>query len=147
MHPENENMFMTFQEYDLDSECGGDRGGGGGGTGLRSSIAMEILGLQREQQVYFSNQEYYRRLEDLKSTHLRNMAELERMYISQGNKRCMEGDDGRLGRKNSTDGQSVRLGRIFFKCTFHCLNKSNTVRNMSCLDLTMMLHILEGWAH
>ena len=36
---------------------------------------------EEERQVYFSNQEYYLRLEELKKTHLRNMAELEKMYI------------------------------------------------------------------
>lgn len=46
-------------------------------------MSLEIYGLQREEHVYFSNQEYYRRLEELKSTHLRNMADLERMYIRQ----------------------------------------------------------------
>lgn len=56
---------------------------------------MEIYGLRREQQVYFSNQEYYTRLEELKRTHLRNMADLEKMYISQeGSSRGEDRDDG-----------------------------------------------------
>ena len=81
---------LPLQEYELDSESseegrgGGGGGGGRGGGGVRSSVSLEIYGLQREQQVHFSNLEYYRRLEELKNTHLRNMAELERMYISQG---------------------------------------------------------------
>ncbi|XP_047459385.1 protein FAM161A-like [Mugil cephalus] len=68
------------EEYDLDSESSEDEKGG---KGIRSSVSLEIYGLQREEHVYFSNQEYYRRLEELKSTHLRNMADLERMYIGQ----------------------------------------------------------------
>lgn len=51
--------------------------------------------MQKEQHVYFSNQEYYRRLEELKSAHLRNMAELERMYISQDRERHREENYGR----------------------------------------------------
>lgn len=71
---------------------------------------MEIYGLQREQHVYFSNQEYYRRLEELKSAHLRNMAELERMYISQGGERRGEEDDGGLGQgRNREARQSIRF--------------------------------------
>lgn len=81
----------TFQEFDLDSECSED---GKGGGGVRSSLSLEIYGLQREQQVHFSNREYYRKLEELKRAHLRNMAELERMYISQGSERHAEEDDG-----------------------------------------------------
>lgn len=62
--------------------------------------------------MYFSNQEYYRRLEELKRAHLRNMAELERMYISQGRERewRREEDDGGLGgREGREERLSVRL--------------------------------------
>lgn len=73
-------------------------------------MSLEIYGLQREQHVYFSNQEYYRRLEELKSAHLRNMAELERMYISQANERHGEEYDGDLGIGRDRDGrQSIRF--------------------------------------
>ncbi|KAG7218508.1 hypothetical protein INR49_020355 [Caranx melampygus] len=100
----------TSEEFDLDCDCG-DEGQGGRG-GVRSSVSLEIHGLQREQQVYFSNQEYYRRLEELKNAHLRNMAELERMYISQGREwhreeeeveREEEEEDGELGRGRSRE--------------------------------------------
>ncbi|XP_017284791.1 protein FAM161A [Kryptolebias marmoratus] len=79
------------EENELESECDEEARGG---RGPRSSLSLEIHGLQREEQVYFSNQEYYRRLEELKSNHLRNMADLERMYISQG-KDGRGGDDDR----------------------------------------------------
>lgn len=79
---------FTFQEYDLEY---GDEGKGV--KEVRSSLSLEIYGLQREQHIYFSNQEYYKRLEELKIAHLRNMAELERMYISQ--ERNREENDGR----------------------------------------------------
>lgn len=73
---------------------------------------MEIYGLQRQQQVYFSNQEYYRRLEELKSAHLRNMAELERLYISHGREWHGEEDDGGLGRGDDREARlSVRLDK------------------------------------
>ncbi|XP_054654019.1 protein FAM161A-like isoform X2 [Dunckerocampus dactyliophorus] len=65
--------------------------------GFRKSPSLEIYGLQREQRVHFSNLEYYRRLEELKNTHLRNMAELERMYISPGGR---EEDGGWLERES-----------------------------------------------
>lgn len=72
-------------------------------------MSLEIYGLQREQSVRFSNQEYYRRLEALKSTHLRNVAELERMYISQGKERPEVEHDGGLRRwRNQEDRQSFR---------------------------------------
>ena len=87
---------MTFQECDLDLECGSEDGKGG--RGIRSSVSLEIYGLQREQSARFSNQEYYRRLEALKSTHLRNVAELERIYISQGKDRPTVEHDGGLRR-------------------------------------------------
>lgn len=73
-------------------------------------MSLEIYGLQREQHIYFSNQEYYRRLEELKSAHLRNMAELERMYISQVGERHGEEDDGGLGRRqNREDWSSISI--------------------------------------
>ncbi|KAL7383513.1 hypothetical protein ABVT39_012156 [Epinephelus coioides] len=90
----------TSEEYDQDSECSEDRQGG---RCVRRSLSLEIYGLQREQHVYFSNQEYYRRLEELKAAHLRNMAELERMYISQGKERHGEEDDAGLGRRQSRE--------------------------------------------
>ncbi|XP_039639071.1 protein FAM161A-like [Perca fluviatilis] len=85
----------TSEEYDLESECSGEVKSG---RSIRSALSLEIYGLQREQHVYFSNQEYYRRLEELKSAHLRNMAELEKMYISQSGERHGEEDDGGLER-------------------------------------------------
>lgn len=95
-----------MQDYDLDSESSEE---GKGGRSVRSSLSVEIYGLQREQHVYFSNQEYYRRLEELKSAHLRNMAELERMYISQGGE---EEDGGLRGGENREARLSIRLDII-----------------------------------
>ncbi|TKS86057.1 Protein FAM161A [Collichthys lucidus] len=97
------------EEYDLDSACGdeGDR------SVRRLSLSAEIYGLQRQQRVYFSNQEYYRRLEELKSAHLRNMAELERLYISHGREWHGEedGDGGGLERGDDTEARlSVSSG-------------------------------------
>lgn len=80
---------FTFQEYDLEYSDEGK-----GVKGFRSSLSLEIYGLRREQHVYFSNQEYYQRLEELKIAHLRNMAELERMYISQERNREENDDRG-----------------------------------------------------
>ncbi|KAM4729328.1 protein FAM161A [Anableps anableps] len=95
------------EENDQDSECSEDGSGDRG-----NSLSLEIYGLQKEERVYFSNQEYYRRLEELKSAHLRNMADLERMYISQGLDRH-EGreDDEGLGRgRNNEEKQTFRKG-------------------------------------
>ena len=58
---------------------------------MRNSLSMDNCAFRGEEeeeeeeecQVYFSNQEYYWRLEELKKTHLRNMAELEKMYIGR----------------------------------------------------------------
>lgn len=89
----------TFQE-DLEASEEGK-----GAKGYRSSLSLEIYGLRREQQVYFSNQEYYTRLEELKRTHLRNMADLEKMYISQ--ERVLEEGHGRGDDRE--DGLTIRL--------------------------------------
>ncbi|XP_023183005.1 protein FAM161A-like [Xiphophorus maculatus] len=101
------------EENDQDSECSED---GSGGRGGRSSLSPEIYGLQTEERVFFSNQEYYRRLEELKSAHLRNMADLERMYISQGQDRHGgREDDDVLGRgRNSEEKQMIRKGNSAF---------------------------------
>lgn len=72
----------TFQEFEVEYSEEGKRV-----RGVRSSLALEIYGLQREQHVYFSNQEYYKRLEELRNAHLRNMAELEKMYLNQDRER------------------------------------------------------------
>lgn len=40
-------------------------------------------GAHQFQRPVFSNQEYYTKLEELKREHLRNMAELEKLYLSQ----------------------------------------------------------------
>ncbi|XP_051276659.1 protein FAM161A-like [Dicentrarchus labrax] len=105
---------FTSEEYDL--ECSQEERGG---RSVRRSLSLEIYGLQREQHVYFSNQEYYRRLEELKSAHLRNMAELERMYISQGRERhgeeCDEGlgrGENREARLSISSGPARKLQRI-----------------------------------
>ncbi|CAL1577975.1 unnamed protein product [Knipowitschia caucasica] len=74
---------------------------------IRSSVSLEIYGLQREQHkqnMYFSNQEYYKRLEELKNTHLRNIAELEQIYITEAVRRY-----NREGERLTTSKQSRRL--------------------------------------
>lgn len=121
----------SHQDYDLDSEYSDE---GKGGRGIRSSVSLEIYGLQREQPVYFSNQEYYRRLEELKSAHLRNMAELERMYISQDKERHGEEEDRALGRGRNREGrQPIRLkAAVYIYCTQEDeappINHNNTAR-------------------
>lgn len=110
--------FLIFQENDLDSEGSEEARSG---RGLRSSLLVEIHGLQREEQVYFTNQEYYRRLEELKSNHLRNMADLERMYISQAKEGRGGGDDGELQRwRDKQEKQFFRWDTL--KRTYHAKN-------------------------
>ncbi|KAK0150561.1 hypothetical protein N1851_008338 [Merluccius polli] len=73
---------MNLIEFDEDA---------GGDGEMRTSLSMDNCALwgeeeeEEECQVFFSNQEYYWRLEELKKTHLRNMAELEKMYIGRSN--------------------------------------------------------------
>ncbi|CAB1343932.1 unnamed protein product [Coregonus sp. 'balchen'] len=76
------------EEYDdVDSE-----GSEEGRDDMRSSLSLEEgYGVERGERsglgrVYFSNQDYYQRLEQLKRTHLRNMAEMEKMYICKRSK-------------------------------------------------------------
>ncbi|KAK5854290.1 hypothetical protein PBY51_015374 [Eleginops maclovinus] len=115
---ERDNYFVTeedcrSEEFDHDSLCSEE---GRGGRSVRRSLFVEIYGLQREPHIYFSNQEYYRRLEELKSTHLKNMAELERMYIGQHRESpAEEEEDGGSpgGRTDREDRLSIRkLQRI-----------------------------------
>ncbi|KAM7408347.1 hypothetical protein PAMA_002180 [Pampus argenteus] len=113
---EGEHCFMsdedcTSEECDLDLKYSKERKGG---RGVRSYLSLEICSLQKEQQVYFSNQEYYRRLEELKSAHLRNMAELERMYISQARERHDQKEERGRNReaRESISGPARILQRI-----------------------------------
>ncbi|XP_033991840.1 protein FAM161A-like isoform X2 [Trematomus bernacchii] len=105
---EKDNYFVTdedcrSEEFDQDSVCSEE---GRGGRSVRRSLFVEIYGLQREPHIHFSNQEYYKRLEELKSAHLKNMAELERMYIGQHRESpAEEEEDG--GRTNREDRLSI----------------------------------------
>ncbi|CAJ1066662.1 protein FAM161A-like [Xyrichtys novacula] len=109
---EGEHFFVSdedcgSEDYDLNSECNAETKGC---RKVRRSLSLEIYGLQREQNVCFTNQEYYRRLEELKSAHLRNMAELEKMYISQGKRGDNEG--GVRGEIRETEQSFRKLQRI-----------------------------------
>lgn len=105
---EKDNDFVPDEDcrgegFDQDSVCSEE---GRGGRSVRRSLFVEIYGLQREPHIYFSNQEYYKRLEELKSAHLKNMAELERMYIGQHRESpAEEEEDG--GRTNREDRLSI----------------------------------------
>ncbi|KAK1905346.1 Protein FAM161A [Dissostichus eleginoides] len=110
---EKDNYFVAdedcrSEEFDQDSVCSEE---GRGGRSVRRSLFVEIYGLQREPHIYFSNQEYYKRLEELKSAHLKNMAELERMYIGQHRESpAEEEEDG--GRTNREDRLSISSGPV-----------------------------------
>ncbi|XP_034537130.1 protein FAM161A-like [Notolabrus celidotus] len=114
---EREHFFVRDEDcgsehYDLNSECNEETKGC---RKVRRSLSLEIYGLQREPHVNFSNQEYYRRLEELKSAHLRNMAELEKMYISQGRRDDNEGvgrEENREARLSISSGPLRKLQRI-----------------------------------
>ncbi|XP_059929411.1 protein FAM161A-like [Gadus macrocephalus] len=92
---------------------------------MRNSLSMDNCVYQVEEeeeeekeeegQVYFSNQEYYWRLEELKKTHLRNMAELEKMYIgrSEGGQQNYQHGLGLGGGGNSlTEEQAAPTRRL-----------------------------------
>ncbi|XP_035028888.2 protein FAM161A isoform X2 [Hippoglossus stenolepis] len=115
----------TSEEYELDSESSEEARGG---RGVRSSVSLEIYGLQREQQVHFSNLEYYRRLEELKNTHLRNMAELERMYISQGREWRGEEEEG------GGPATGRREDRQSFSCPARTLQRINSQEELDFHD-------------
>ncbi|XP_051936178.1 protein FAM161A-like [Hippocampus zosterae] len=66
------------------------RRSGGRGLRVRSSLSMHIYGLQR----WHDHDDYYHGMEDLKTAHLNNVAQLERMYIHH----CDEEEDGHLQR-------------------------------------------------
>ncbi|KAK9541207.1 hypothetical protein VZT92_001270 [Zoarces viviparus] len=98
----------SSEVFDPEPERGEEEGRGG--RSIRRSLSLEIYGLQREPHVHFSNQQYYRRLEELKSAHLRNMAQLQRMYIGQGRERQEEEEGGLGGRQDAEDRLSVSSG-------------------------------------
>ncbi|XP_072293322.1 uncharacterized protein [Eucyclogobius newberryi] len=113
LYRENKHCSQDCEESYADANEAKGRGN------IRSSVSLEIYGLKREQhnqQVCFSNQDYYRRLEELKSAHLRNIAELERMYISQAVERYnSEGEEmtrSTQSRRLFRDGPVRRLQRI-----------------------------------
>ncbi|XP_061646151.1 protein FAM161A-like [Phyllopteryx taeniolatus] len=78
------------KDGDLAAKCSSGRND----KRVRSSLSVHIYGLQRRQNVDVSRHEYDHGLEELKKSHLENMAELERMYISPWE----EDEDGRLRR-------------------------------------------------
>ncbi|XP_074532062.1 protein FAM161A [Halichoeres trimaculatus] len=113
---ERERFFVRDEDccqedYDLNPECNEQTKTC---RKVRRSLSLEIYGLQREQHINFSNQEYYRRLEELKSTHLRNMADLEKMYISKGSREDNESVGERENREArlSISGPLRKLQRI-----------------------------------
>ncbi|CAL8238364.1 unnamed protein product [Merluccius merluccius] len=81
-----QDIDCKSEDYEFDSEFDEDAGGDGE---MRTSLSMDNCALRGEEeedeetQVFFSNQEYYWRLEELKKTHLRNMAELEKIPAEQ----------------------------------------------------------------
>ncbi|KAK1905929.1 Protein FAM161A [Dissostichus eleginoides] len=100
--------MLSLQEFDQYTVCSEE---GRGGRSVRRSLFVEIYGLQREPHIYFSNQEYYKRLEELKSAHLKNMAKLARMYIGQHRESpAEEEEDG--GRTNREDRLSISSGPV-----------------------------------
>lgn len=107
-----------------------------GGRSVRRSLSLEIYGLQREPHVHFSNREYYRRLEGLRSSHLRNMAELERMYIGQGEERPAEEEEGEEGEEGGGGGQS-REDRLSVRWDSSDLPRDVVVFSGFSLSVTM----------
>ncbi|MFT7807096.1 protein FAM161A [Arapaima gigas] len=69
-------------EMDCDSDL--DYGDGGGDTRSESPLMIKDYRVSRDhinlREFYFSNEEYYKKLEELKRAHLQTMAELEVMY-------------------------------------------------------------------
>ncbi|XP_061546532.1 protein FAM161A-like isoform X1 [Phycodurus eques] len=86
------------KDGDLAAKCSSGRND----KRVRSSLSVHIYGLQRRQNVDVSRPEYDHGLEELKKSHLENMAQLERMYISPWE----EDEDGRLRRDG--DKSSIR---------------------------------------
>ncbi|KAJ0005191.1 hypothetical protein NQD34_011405, partial [Periophthalmus magnuspinnatus] len=108
-----------------------------GRANIRSSVSLEIYGLQREQHDqhgYFSNQEYYRRLEELKSAHLRNIAELEHMYISQAVERYnREGEE--LTRNNQNRRlQLCSMHHLYLLCSDGPVRRLQRINSQEELD-------------
>ncbi|XP_077351197.1 protein FAM161A [Festucalex cinctus] len=93
---EDRRVDFGHQEGNMAAMCGSVPGRSG--RGIRSSLSMHIYGMQRK----CDDVEYDHRLEELKATHLNNMAQLERMYI----RRWEQDEDGHLQRDG--ENRSVR---------------------------------------
>lgn len=69
---------MTFGLFQLDYEDSGDE------DALRKGSPPTMAALKARRldlsEIFFSNEEYYRKLEELKKAHLQTMADLESMY-------------------------------------------------------------------
>ncbi|KAM8851569.1 protein FAM161A [Synchiropus picturatus] len=102
-----EGELCFVQDEDCRSQESEGSEGSRGGRTVRSSVSLEIHGLQRDGRVLFSSQEYYQQLEELKSAHLRNMAELERLYIRQA-----RGGPDRGAQRGAVGGPARTLMRI-----------------------------------
>ncbi|XP_075993038.1 protein FAM161A [Genypterus blacodes] len=81
----------SCEELDYKDSCDEDCVGKGA-----SALLMDY-GMSRDRvnlsEIFFSNEEYYRKLEELKKAHLRTMAELESMYLRKLELRSLEPGD------------------------------------------------------
>ncbi|XP_077935859.1 protein FAM161B isoform X2 [Gasterosteus aculeatus] len=87
-------LHVTFDPSQLEYEDSGSdlcdeiyAGKGGPGATTDRAAAGERLDLS---EIFFSNEEYYSKLEELKKAHLRTMAELENMYRRKLQLKAME---------------------------------------------------------
>uniref|UniRef100_G3Q861 FAM161 centrosomal protein A n=1 Tax=Gasterosteus aculeatus aculeatus TaxID=481459 RepID=G3Q861_GASAC len=78
-------------------------GKGGPGATTDRAAAGERLDLS---EIFFSNEEYYSKLEELKKAHLRTMAELENMYRRKLQLKAMETLDPTLRASGRSDSSS-----------------------------------------
>lgn len=90
-------MFGLFQLDRGDSDSASCDGDAPSKAGPSSPAAPQADGLDLDLgQIFFSNEEYYRKLEELKKAHLQTMADLESMYQQKLHLRPTQGPEAAL---------------------------------------------------
>lgn len=90
-------MFGLFQLDRGDSDSASCDGDAPSKAGPSSPAAPQAEGLDLDlSQIFFSNEEYYRKLEELKKAHLQTMADLENMYQQKLHLRPIQGPEAAL---------------------------------------------------
>lgn len=110
-------MFGLFQLDRGDSDSASCDGDAPSKAGPSSPAAPQAEGPDLDLdldlgQIFFSNEEYYRKLEELKKAHLQTMADLESMYQQKLHLRPTQGPEAALPETGPRWGRFLVSGRV-----------------------------------